>query len=35
LRSFSALELYYATPEAREGRNAFIEKRPPQFRPGR
>jgi len=29
---FSALELYYATDEAMEGRNAFIEKRPPQFR---
>jgi 2-ketocyclohexanecarboxyl-CoA hydrolase len=32
---FSALELYYATPEAQEGRNAFIEKRPPRFRGGR
>ena len=29
---FSALELYYATPEAQEGRNAFVEKRPPRFR---
>src|SRR5215472_17550643 len=29
---FSALELYYGTPEALEGRNAFLEKRPPQFR---
>jgi 2-ketocyclohexanecarboxyl-CoA hydrolase len=29
---FSALELYYATPEAEEGRNAFVEKRPPRFR---
>ena len=29
---FAALELYYATPEAQEGRNAFIEKRPPRFR---
>ena len=29
---FTALELYYATPEAQEGRNAFIEKRPPDFR---
>ena len=29
---FSALELYYATDEALEGRNAFLEKRPPQFR---
>jgi 2-ketocyclohexanecarboxyl-CoA hydrolase len=32
---FAALELYYATPEAQEGRNAFLEKRPPRFRPGR
>jgi naphthoate synthase len=30
--AFSALELYYATPEAQEGRNAFVEKRPPRFR---
>jgi naphthoate synthase len=30
--AFSALELYYGTPEAQEGRNAFIEKRPPRFR---
>ena len=29
---FSALELYYQTPEALEGRNAFLEKRPPNFR---
>ncbi len=29
---FSALELYYGTAEAQEGRNAFIEKRPPEFR---
>jgi 2-ketocyclohexanecarboxyl-CoA hydrolase len=29
---FSALELYYGTEEAIEGRNAFIEKRPPRFR---
>jgi naphthoate synthase len=29
---FAALELYYATPEAQEGRNAFLEKRPPRFR---
>ena len=29
---FSALELYYQTAEAAEGRNAFIEKRPPDFR---
>ncbi len=29
---FSALELYYATPEAQEGRNAFVEKRAPDFR---
>ena len=29
---FSALELYYGTEEATEGRNAFLEKRPPQFR---
>src|SRR5215471_5873606 len=26
---FSALELYYATDEAKEGRNAFMERRPP------
>jgi 2-ketocyclohexanecarboxyl-CoA hydrolase len=32
---FAALELYYGTPEAQEGRNAFMEKRPPRFRPGR
>jgi naphthoate synthase len=29
---FSALELYYQTPEAIEGRNAFVEKRKPEFR---
>ncbi|HXQ22228.1 MAG TPA: 1,4-dihydroxy-2-naphthoyl-CoA synthase [Candidatus Acidoferrales bacterium] len=29
---FSALELYYQTPEALEGRNAFVEKRKPEFR---
>jgi 2-ketocyclohexanecarboxyl-CoA hydrolase len=29
---FAALELYYATPEADEGRRAFLERRPPQFR---
>jgi naphthoate synthase len=29
---FSALELYYQTPEALEGRNAFLEKRAPNFR---
>jgi naphthoate synthase len=29
---FSALELYYGTAEALEGRNAFLEKRPPRFR---
>jgi naphthoate synthase len=29
---FSALELYYQTPEALEGRNAFVEKRTPEFR---
>ncbi|HWP67107.1 MAG TPA: 1,4-dihydroxy-2-naphthoyl-CoA synthase [Candidatus Limnocylindria bacterium] len=29
---FSALELYYATPEAQEGRDAFLERRPPRFR---
>jgi naphthoate synthase len=26
-----ATALYYTTPEAQEGRNAFLEKRPPQF----
>jgi 2-ketocyclohexanecarboxyl-CoA hydrolase len=31
---FSALALYYNTDEAMEGRNAFIEKRPPRFRRG-
>jgi naphthoate synthase len=30
--AFSALELYYRTPEAEEGRRAFLEKRPPRFR---
>src|SRR6266404_1683634 len=29
---FAALELYYQTEEASEGRNAFLEKRPPRFR---
>jgi 2-ketocyclohexanecarboxyl-CoA hydrolase len=29
---FAALELYYGTAEAQEGRNAFMEKRPPRFR---
>jgi naphthoate synthase len=29
---FAALELYYGTPEAQEGRNAFMEKRAPRFR---
>ncbi len=29
---FSALELYYGTAEAEEGRKAFLEKRPPSFR---
>ena len=29
---FAALELYYATPEAEEGRRAFLERRPPHFR---
>jgi naphthoate synthase len=29
---FAALELYYQTPEAMEGRNAFLEKRAPNFR---
>ncbi len=32
---FSALELYYQTPEAMEGRNAFVEKRKPDFRGAR
>jgi len=32
---FSALELYYQTEEAAEGRNAFVEKRPPDFRAAR
>jgi len=32
---FSALELYYQTPEAQEGRNAFVEKRQPDFRKAR
>src|SRR6058998_1277228 len=31
---FSALELYYGTEEAEEGRKAFLEKRPPRFRKG-
>jgi len=29
---FAALELYYQTDEATEGRNAFLEKRAPNFR---
>jgi len=29
---FSALELYYQTAEAEEGRQAFVEKRKPEFR---
>lgn len=29
---FSAVELYYQTDEAQEGRNAFVEKRQPNFR---
>ncbi|HYD47344.1 MAG TPA: 1,4-dihydroxy-2-naphthoyl-CoA synthase [Terriglobales bacterium] len=29
---FSALELYYQTAEAQEGRQAFLEKRKPRFR---
>jgi 2-ketocyclohexanecarboxyl-CoA hydrolase len=32
---FSALELYYTTAEAQEGRNAFVEKRKPDFRKAR
>ena len=32
---FSALELYYQTAEAQEGRNAFVEKRKPDFRAAR
>ena len=28
----TALGLYYQTPEALEGRNAFVEKRPVDFR---
>ena len=32
---FSALELYYQTAEAQEGRNAFVEKRQPDFRKAR
>jgi len=30
--AFSALELYYGTAEAKEGRDAFLEKRLPRFR---
>lgn len=30
--SFTALELYYGTAEAKEGRDAFLERRPPNFR---
>jgi dihydroxynaphthoic acid synthetase len=29
---FSAVELYWKTPEAEEGVQAFLEKRPPDFR---
>jgi naphthoate synthase len=29
---YSALQLYYGTAEAQEGRNAFVEKRKPAFR---
>jgi 2-ketocyclohexanecarboxyl-CoA hydrolase len=29
---FAALELYYGTAEAEEGRRAFLERRPPRFR---
>src|SRR5262245_4986551 len=32
---FAALELYYRTDEAEEGRRAFLERRPPRFRPPR
>jgi 2-ketocyclohexanecarboxyl-CoA hydrolase len=32
---YSALQLYYGTPEAQEGRNAFVEKRKPAFRTAR
>ena len=32
---FSAVALYYQTPEAQEGRKAFVEKRPPDFRQAR
>lgn len=30
--AFTAVDLYYATEEAMEGRNAFVEKRPANFR---
>src|SRR5918996_98626 len=30
--AFAAVDLYYQTPEALEGRNAFVEKRPVNFR---
>jgi naphthoate synthase len=30
--AFAAVDLYYQTPEAMEGRNAFVEKRPVNFR---
>jgi naphthoate synthase len=30
--AFSAVDLYYQTPEAKEGRTAFVEKRPADFR---
>jgi 2-ketocyclohexanecarboxyl-CoA hydrolase len=33
--AFTALALYYGTPEAEEGRKAFLERRPPRFRRGR
>src|SRR5919106_1226854 len=29
--AFAAVDLYYQTPEAMEGRNAFVEKRPVNF----
>ncbi|MCK9230555.1 MAG: enoyl-CoA hydratase-related protein [Syntrophales bacterium] len=29
--SFTAADLYYRTEEAREGRSAYLEKRPPEF----
>jgi 1,4-dihydroxy-2-naphthoyl-CoA synthase len=30
--SMDSLGLYYGTPEADEGRQAFLERRPPSFR---